>query len=336
LTLSVWYQTAPMNLEIISAMAMQAALSGTATSHSNAAGPALACCPVCQAASFIPRFAIRGMAIEACNGCGLIVQNPQPSDYQLAAIYGSNYFIGSSENDRLGAHFDLVKRATAALQLDEIAEYLRAHGQASSGLSLLEVGCGHGNMLLEARNRGYDVHGLEYSADAARVANRKLGAEAVRVGAVAENTFPEGSFDICVLADVIEHVRDPADFLRHVRRVLKPGGVIFIATPSTDSWSARLLGRQWMEYKPEHLFYFDRNSIRRLVQNASFDHIEAAAGKKVLTMDYVIGHFDKFPVPVLSRMLGAVRAVTPAALLGKPLKITASGINILAVKPRET
>src|SRR4051812_18387117 len=314
---------------------MQAALSGSTTSHSNAAGPALARCPVCQAPSFIPRFTVKGMAIEACSGCGLIVQNPQPSDEQLAAIYGSNYFVGSSDNDRLGAQFDLVKRATAALQLDEIAAYLGKRGQASGALSLLEVGCGHGNMLLEARNRGYDVHGLEYSGDAARVANRKLGSDTVRVGAMGGDTFAEDSFDICILADVIEHVRDPADFLRHVRRVLKPGGVTFIATPSTDSWSARLLGRHWMEYKPEHLFYFDPDSITRLLQNADFDQIESSAGKKVLTMDYVIGHFEKFPVPVLSRLLGAVRALAPAALRSRPLRITASGINVFAVKPRE-
>src|SRR5690242_7692391 len=102
-------------------MAMQAALSGNATTRSHAAGPALLRCPVCQAEGFAPRFAIKGMAIQSCNGCGLIVQNPQPSDDQLAAIYGTNYFIGSSVNDRLGAQFDLVKRATASLQLDQIA-----------------------------------------------------------------------------------------------------------------------------------------------------------------------------------------------------------------------
>src|SRR3954468_6939123 len=114
----------------IRAMAMQAALSGTAMSRSNPAGPALGRCPVCHGEEFSQRFAIKGVAIEACSGCGLIVQNPQPSDDQLAAIYGSNYFIGSSENDRLGAQFDLVKLATAALQLDEIAGYLRARRQA--------------------------------------------------------------------------------------------------------------------------------------------------------------------------------------------------------------
>ena len=87
-----------------------------------------------------------------------------------------------------------------------------------------------------------------------------------------------------------------------------------------------------MEYKPEHLFYFDRSTITRLLSNAGFDHIETSRGKKVLTADYVIGHFDKFPVPVISRLLNGLRAVTPAALLGKPVRITASGINVLAAK----
>jgi len=313
-------------------MTLQSALSDHPSARSSATGPSLALCPVCQARSFNARFAIKGMAIESCRGCGLVVQNPQPSDAQLGAIYGRNYFIGSSENDRLATQFDLVKRATASLQLDEIATYLSKRGKTAKGLSLLEIGCGHGNMLLEAHNRGYQVHGLEYSNDAARVANDKLGADAVHVGALTRETFPEQSFDICILADVIEHVRDPASFVQDIRRILKTGGVVFIATPSTASWSARLLGRHWMEYKPEHLFYFNRSTLTRLISNAGFDHIEISSGRKVLTADYVIGHFDKFPVPVLSPLLTGLRSVAPAALLGKPVKITASGINVLAVK----
>jgi len=231
-------------------MALQSALSGDASAQSQAAGPRLARCPACHAESFSPRAVIQGVAIEACNGCGLLIQNPQPSDDQLTAIYGSNYFIGSSENDRLAPHFDVVKRGTASLQLDEIAAYLRKRGRVEERLSLLEVGCGRGNMLLEARNRGYQDQGREFSTDAARVANRMLGADIVHVGAIGEETFLAQSFDVCILADVIEHLRDPADFLQKIFRILKPGAVVFMATPSTDSWSARLLGWNWMEYKP--------------------------------------------------------------------------------------
>lgn len=311
---------------------MESGLRAGTAAPSKAAGPRLAVCPICHTRSFSPRFEIQAVAIEACESCGLLIQNPQPSDVQLTAIYGSNYFIGSSENDRLAPQFDIVKRATASLQLDEVNAYLSKLGRPVEHLSVLEIGCGRGNMLVEARNRGHDICGLEFSTDAARVANRKLGADFVRVGVIGEAMFSDQSFDLCILADVIEHLRDPARFLDNVRRILKPGGVVFLATPSTESWSARLMRRHWMEYKPEHLFFFNPRTITRLLENAGFDRVEVSSGKKALTPDYMIGHFEKYPVPVFSRLLGVLRALVPAALLTRPIKITPSGINVLAVR----
>jgi 2-polyprenyl-3-methyl-5-hydroxy-6-metoxy-1,4-benzoquinol methylase len=296
--------------------------------------PGLAVCPVCHASAFKPRFTVKGIPVESCEACGLVVQNPQPSDAELAAIYGNDYFIGSSENDRFASQFDVVKRATASLQLDEIAAYLCGRGQTPKGLRLLEVGCGHGNMLLEARLRGYDVMGLEYSADAAQRANRKLDEEIVRVGTIGETPLPERSFDICILIDVIEHVRDPEHFLKEIWRILKDGATVFIATPSVDSWSARALGRHWMEFKPEHLFYFGRATITRLLKNTGFADIAVSTGRKVLTPDYIIGHFEKFPIPIITPALRVMRALMPQALLSRPTKLTASGINVFAAKPR--
>jgi 2-polyprenyl-3-methyl-5-hydroxy-6-metoxy-1,4-benzoquinol methylase len=294
--------------------------------------PRVLICPVCHSETFGARFEIKGIRIEACDRCGLVLQNPQPTDRELAAIYGIDYFIGASGNDQFAQQFELVKRATARLQLDEIAAYLTEHGRSEKKLRLLEVGCGHGNMLYEARARGFLVEGLEYSVDAAQRANDNLGAEVVRVGAVGETALPEKSYDICILADVIEHVRDPENFLRHISRILKDDAVIFIATPSTDSWSARALGRQWMEFKPEHLFYFSRETIQRLLASAGFSDITITTGRKMLTLDYIIGHFEKFPTPVISPSLRIVRALAPDALLGKLWNVTASGINAFATK----
>ena len=67
-------------------------------------------------------------------------------------------------------------------------------------------------MLLEAQAGGYRVEGLEISADAAVVANRKIGFDAVRVGTTANTDLPDGLYDICILADVIEHDRDSDGF----------------------------------------------------------------------------------------------------------------------------
>src|SRR5262245_36274603 len=80
--------------------------------------PRILACPVCGTSDLRARFTVGSMAIQTCAGCGLVLQNPQPSDRELASIYGNNYFIGSSDQDRYASQFDLVKRGTARLQLD--------------------------------------------------------------------------------------------------------------------------------------------------------------------------------------------------------------------------
>lgn len=295
--------------------------------------PRVQVCPICQGTTFIARFEANGIPIENCNSCGLVLQNPQPSDGELADIYGPNYFIGSADDPSLAAQFETVKRATARLQLDDIDAYFAELGRSSKGLRLLEIGCGHGNMLLEAQARGYKVNGLEYSTDAAAVANHKLGYNAVRVGSVSNIDLPEHSFDVCILVDVIEHVRDPRSFLIDIWRMLDNGAAIYIATPSLGSWSAKLLGRRWMEFKPEHLFYFEPATIRRLLTDLGFSNIKVSGGKKILTSEYIIGHFDKFPVPFITGVMRMARRKVPSSLLKMKMKVTASGINVYATKP---
>src|SRR5262245_4966072 len=65
-------------------------------------------CPVCSSEDLHARFTIGSMAIESCAACGLVLQNPQPSDRELGSIYGSQYFIGSSVDDRYASQFDVV------------------------------------------------------------------------------------------------------------------------------------------------------------------------------------------------------------------------------------
>ena len=66
-----------------------------------------------------------------------------------------------------------------------------------------------------------------------------------------------------------------------------PGGIIFIATPSLDSWSARLLKNRWMEFKPEHLFYFDSSTLQTLLIDCGYKDIIEQPGTKALNVDYI-------------------------------------------------
>ena len=147
--------------------------------------------------------------------------------------------------------------------------------------------------------------------------------------------FADHSFDIVVLADVIEHVRSPKEFLTRVKNLVKPGGTIFLAVPSLDSLSSRLMGRYWMEFKLEHLFYFDRNTMTRLLTDCGFRHITEAPGVKMLSLHYIVSHFRRFPVPFLSPLTTVVTRILPNRLLCRPFRIVASGINVLARAPKE-
>src|SRR5262245_47946730 len=91
-------------------------------------GLRLSACPVCHGRAFERRFSVKGIPVESCRACSLIVQNPQPTDAELGAIYGNDYFLTSRETEGSPSQFDMVKRATAALQLEEISAYLRRRG----------------------------------------------------------------------------------------------------------------------------------------------------------------------------------------------------------------
>lgn len=286
-------------------------------------------CPLCHGQSFTPRFSNQQMRVVKCGQCGLVMSDPQPDDATLERIYIETYFIGSGRDD-LEVETGLLKRGTARLQLADIIAYVADGGSGQLRPRVLEVGCGLGNFLMEARDAGFDIQGIDFSASAVAIANQTLGEEIARTGRLEDSNIPDGSLDMVILADVIEHVRDPALFMNRVHRIMKPGGVVFIATPSLDSLSARLMGRFWVEFKPEHLFYFDKSTIARLLGQAGFGNIAVTPGRKMLSAAYVIAHFERYPVPFLTPGLKLLKSLLPAWIRNRPLRITASGINVIA------
>jgi SAM-dependent methyltransferase len=280
-------------------------------------------CPICFVDFTRFLFAPNGIPIYKCGRCGLEFQFPQPSDEQLAAIYSSGYFLGSTDAVSLDNQRAL-KRATARLYLDQLAARMPSTGR------LLEIGCGHGEFLLEAQARGFEVEGLEYSSHAAREANAQLGPSAVRVGSPESDSLPPAAYDVVAAFDVIEHLRNPVRALELLHSALRPGGMVAIVTPSLDSWSRRLLGRYWMEYKVEHLTYFSRKSLRRMLDDAGFTDIRFAPNYKVLNLYYIAAHFQRFPVPILTRIVRMLNRVLPRRVRLQPFHVVASGLMATA------
>jgi glycosyltransferase involved in cell wall biosynthesis/2-polyprenyl-3-methyl-5-hydroxy-6-metoxy-1,4-benzoquinol methylase len=230
--------------------------------------------------------------------------NPPPSERDLSEIYEAQYSL-LAENEESRRRFWLMKQMTARYYLDLVGRYRSGHSGA-----LLEIGCGHGDFLLMAANMGYQVTGVEYSGHARAIARERLnGHRTVVHGEVREVRHLGGTFDVCVLSDVIEHVCDPRAFLEDIHRLLKPGGMLFVATPALDSWSARLLKQAWMAFKPEHIHYFNRNTLHSLLFQTGYEHVVGLPGSKFLNPDYIAGHFERYLIPKVSSAVRFARAL---------------------------
>jgi SAM-dependent methyltransferase len=185
----------------------------------------------------------------SCVECGTVQQPTLPAGAQLHDLY-------RDMRDDAYLVEETGRRATAVSLLDLIAEHV------PSG-RLLDVGCGHGLLLDEARRRGYAVVGLELSRSAALHARERLGLDVREVPLEEFDSW--ASFDVVVLADVIEHLEDPVDAVARCARLLRPDGALCVVTPDPSSLTARVAGSRWWGYLPAHTCLLPRATLRELL-----------------------------------------------------------------------
>jgi 2-polyprenyl-3-methyl-5-hydroxy-6-metoxy-1,4-benzoquinol methylase len=199
-----------------------------------------------------------------CNSCQHIVVDARMSPDQLTSLY-TKYYPRSS--------FD-VEAWTPPREVSPPIAWWRglrasAFRWVPKNVRVLDIGCGFGESLGYHRNRGCDAHGVEADANILRVAERH-GLQ-VKVGLFDATAWAPASFDVVTLDQVIEHVTDPVGLLRGVRTVMKPDGMLVVATPNALGWGARVFGRQWIHWHaPYHQQFFTPASLQRAAVAAGF------------------------------------------------------------------
>jgi SAM-dependent methyltransferase len=114
--------------------------------------------------------------------------------------------------------------------LDNVIDGLALPGAGGQPTTILDAGCGSGRNMVELARRGA-VTGVELSPPSVEKA-RKRGCGEVIEGSVLEMPFADGSFDLAVSLDVIEHLEDDLGALRELRRVVAPGGALLLTVPA--------------------------------------------------------------------------------------------------------
>jgi ubiquinone/menaquinone biosynthesis C-methylase UbiE len=110
--------------------------------------------------------------------------------------------------------------------------FLQRHG-VLPGKRVLDGGCGAGEYVVALRRLGVEARGIEYhSAKVAAARSRGVPDEWVCQGDLARVTFPDESFDVVILNEVLEHVPDEQLVLQEAYRILVPGGTLLVLSPN--------------------------------------------------------------------------------------------------------
>jgi 2-polyprenyl-3-methyl-5-hydroxy-6-metoxy-1,4-benzoquinol methylase len=170
-------------------------------------------CPLCGYGVSTHVFVSDGERLVRCGHCGLLYQDPQPA----AAV---RHHYDSLYEDTTGFdHIDVRRRALFRAFLERWPP--QGFGR------LLDVGCGSGEFLVLAAERGWSVAGVEVSEAGAAVARRRGLTVHLDIEAL-----PEDHYDAVTLWNVVDFFSHPVEQLRQIRRVLAPGGILFVRTPN--------------------------------------------------------------------------------------------------------
>jgi SAM-dependent methyltransferase len=208
-----------------------------------------------EASELSPTYSARSHAdIYRCVDCGTLQQSALLGRADLSELY-REMRDGTYLSEEQG------RRRTARRLLDMISEFVPTG-------RLLDVGCGHGLLLDEARSRGYQPTGLELSAAAAAYARDSLHLD---VREIELEQLDDGEqFNVITLVDVLEHLGDPTAAVDRCRDLLSPGGLLCVVTPDPSSIVARVASRRWWALIPAHTCLIPHRTLLELLIASGF------------------------------------------------------------------
>lgn len=248
---------------------------------------------------------------ESCDACGLWFQNPRPIEDEIPLLYPLTYAPHAetdpkpSDPARQVGSLRQAWRAWNHGFLTEQLGYERGSNQSPAqrlvaelgglfsraarwragcdlaprfvhGGRVLEIGCGNGDTLRRLRDLGWqNLHGIELSESAARIARRDGFTIKVATIESALESYPDASFDAIVGAMVLEHLVNPFAVVRQVARKLKPGGEFLFSTVIRDSLDGRIFGPYGVCFDfPRHMVFFRKRDLNEMLC-ADFDRVQS-------------------------------------------------------------
>jgi len=242
----------------------------------------ITCCPICGRDRVNYSFVCKNKR-DDLNTFGEYVRCSYCTHFYLEMDYSaelSNYIFDEhyknvkGNDSKIGLRRSLgnvvrkiIKRCDGSIIFDSYLDNIEKDSR------VLEIGCGPGRIARQLIGKGVDYVGIDPSLNAIEVC-KTIGGGQFKRGILSDFFFPENSFNYCIMDNVLEHISNPFDIAKEVRRILKKGGKFIINVPSADSIGMRLFKNNSLNpWVPFHLSIFSSYSIKFMLKNAGLNSI---------------------------------------------------------------
>ncbi len=228
-------------------------------------------CPLCENPNTPVKFRLKEREIRRCIACAAEFVDPKPSPEALDRLYRSGAYESRDYFADERIHPDFRRAADAIFRWKSAGRWL-------------DLGSGRGEMLRLARDQGFEVLGVEAIDSFCTALSNRHGIP-MRCGFFETLELPDSSFDVVCAIDFIEHLPDPALFLQKARRILKPGGLLYVSTVDlvnliniTGTMVYRISGGLFNGpverlFPLEHITYFTRSALISFLERHGFETV---------------------------------------------------------------
>lgn len=243
------------------------------------------------------------MVLRRCQKCGLLFTEDYAAD--RSHLYDGSYWLWDAESGEEEKLIREAKKTAFALQLGNLKKHIEPEGR-----KILDVGTGFGYLLEVASEMGFDCRGLDISEKAVEISSKKFPAKITKGNLISAN-YDSEYFDVVLMVDVLEHIANPHKIISEAQRILKPGGLLFIISPNSSSVTRFLSGKNWFQYKYEHVMFFNKKSLKYLLEEHSFELLEFKLNRKKFNLAYYEAYFQKYSFFGLERVFNLFFPLLP-------------------------
>lgn len=221
-------------------------------------------CNVCNNENpdtFSLKYELKEYSIVTCNNCGFVFI---PQSYRKKISYESYRDEAVLNSVRQGNNYIKFRRHKLRLKL--IQSYVKTG-------KLYDVGVGWGHFLYTAKRMGFETTGVEVSALMHHYSTNDLHLDVINDDFLNIN-IPSKTYDVVTMWDVLEHIANPKEVIRRVHNMLQDDGYFIFQVPQIDSKVAKKQKEKWSMLSIEHINYFSKKSIDKLLIQEGFEIVK--------------------------------------------------------------